>query len=419
MCVALSGGLDSVALLQVMTTLAQSFELRVSAIHVNHGLHPRAGQWARFCRELCAKSGVALTIEEVAVCRSSGLGIEATARAARYAAYAKVNADYLALAHHLDDQVETFLLQLLRGAGAKGLSAMPVERALAGSGPKLLRPFLTLTRPQLAQFATAMSLQWVEDESNAELAFDRNFLRHAVLPVIGQRFPAYRETLSRASLNLAEVAGLVEILGRQDLAQVRIDDGVKLDTARSWPSSRVLNTLRCLFSELGYAAPGRAVLTEAVRQAFEARADARVRVDFGEFSLRRYRGSLFVVKNLDVPTGWQAAWKGESRMALPPGLGELCFLHTTGRGLSAAKLQRHEVSIAFRSAGERIALASNRPHRDLRKLYQEAGVAPWVRERTPLVFAGARLAFVPGLGVAAEFQAEPGEASWHIEWLRA
>ncbi|UCH49106.1 MAG: tRNA lysidine(34) synthetase TilS [Betaproteobacteria bacterium] len=418
-CVGLSGGLDSVVLLQAMTRLANSFELDVRAVHVNHGLQPVAADWARFCHDLCSNLGVPLTVEKVVVARDSGLGIEAAARAERYAVFARVKTQFLALAHHQDDQVETFLLQLLRGAGAKGLSAMPVERSIGDGGPRLLRPLLTLTRSELADFAAANGLEWIEDASNADLELDRNYLRHSVLPVIERRFPAYRSTLSRVSRNLAEAAELAEILGQQDLEQARVGEALLVDTLRSWPAARALNALRSLVSALDCAVPHRAVLTEALRQAFEARQDARVQVDFGESSLRRYRGALFVVKNVPVPLAWRAVWTGESQLALPSGLGQLRFRRSTGSGLSAAALRGNKVSIAFRSGGERMALADKRPHRELKKHYQEAGVAPWLRERTPLVYCGRELVFVPGLGAAAEFQARDDEESWEIEWAQA
>ena len=417
MCVGLSGGLDSVVLLHVMAGLAEPYRLRLCAVHVDHGLHPDAARWATFCTGLCEKLGVPLTVEPVVVDRSSGLGTEAAARAQRYAVYADLKADYLMLAHHLDDQAETFLLQLLRGAGAKGLGAMPVVRRLGVAGPALLRPFLALTRAQLTAFARSNALNWIEDDSNAELGFDRNFLRHKVLPVIAERFPAYRSTLSRTSRNLADAAELSEILGRQDLAAVRAGDAIALDAVRSWPASRALNVLRCLIADLGYPPPRRAMLREALRQAFAARQDAQVRVDIGRFSLRRHRGELHAVRNLELPAGWRAEWRGAERQPLPEGLGELRFRAATGTGLSAQKLRQGTVSVAFRGGGERIALAANRPHRCLRKLYQEANVAPWLRERTPLVFCGSRLVFVPGLGAAAEYQAGPEEASWTVEWV--
>jgi tRNA(Ile)-lysidine synthase len=402
-----------------MTRLAASFELDVSAVHINHGLQASAADWGRFCRELCAKLGVPLALEQVAVTRDAGLGIEAAARIERYAVFAKAGADFLALAHHQDDQVETFLLQLLRGAGARGLSAMPVQREIEAARPSLIRPFLALTRSELVGYALANGLEWIEDASNADLAFDRNFLRHSVLPTVEQRFPGYRSTLSRASRNLAEAAELTETLGRLDLEQARIGDGLLLDRLRSWSVARALNALRSLLGASGHAAPRRSRLIEALRQAFEARQDARVQVDFGGFSLRRHRGILFMVKNVRVPRGWQAVWAGQSQLALPPGLGQLQFEHGIGRGLSANALRANQVNIAFRSGGERMALAEKRPHRPLKKLFQDAGLAPWLRERTPLIYCGRRLVFVPGLGAAAEFQARNGEESWQIKWVQA
>jgi len=418
-CVALSGGLDSVVLLEVICELADSLELAVSALHVDHGLHEHAPKWAQFCAQRCTERGVALTVERVAVPRDSGLGIEAAARLCRYDAFAKVRADYLALAHHLDDQVETFMLQLLRGAGAKGLSAMPVERTLAENGPVLLRPLLTVPRARLADFAGAHGIEWMEDASNAELVFDRNFLRHTLLPGLEQRFPAYRSTLSRASRNLAEAAELADILGAQDLDTARVNGGLALDKLASWPVSRALNAVRCLLRECACPTPGRERLVEALRQAFAARSDAQVQVDIGEFSLRRYRGVLYVVRNLQLPPGWRRHWRGERELQLPAGLGAMRFEPASGRGVSARQLADQRVCIAFRGGGERMALAPNRPRRDLGKLFQEAGIAPWLRQRTPLLFGGQQLAFVPGLGVAAPFQARPDELSWDIQWMQS
>ena len=421
-CVGLSGGLDSVVLLTALRELAPLRNFDLGAAHINHGLNPRAHEWVRFCTNLCRELDVPLVVETVVVDLNAGLGTEAAARAARYEAFAKIETDFLALAHHADDQVETLLIQLLRGSGAAGLSAMPGERVLVDQGARLLRPLLALARSELEQFAGQRSLEWVEDDSNADLSLDRNFLRHSLLPVLAKRFPAYRETLYRVTRNLADAAELVNVLGQQDMILLRDagapGGGLRIDVLREWPGSRALNALRCVFRTQGYSLPHRAALEEALRQVLEARQSAAVRVDFGNVSLRRYRDHCFLVGNQELPAGWSAKWTGQDSVSLPSGLGALRFRRDRGAGLSVQALQGVDLSVSFRRGGERLAVAANRPHRDLRKLFQEAGIAPWVRERTPVVLCGKRVAFVPGLGLAAEFQGKPGEPSIEIEWIQ-
>ena len=418
-CVALSGGLDSVVLLHAAVALRQTFDLQLSALHVDHGLSPRAQDWARFCSRLCASLEVPISVRRVTVATNTGLGTEAAARARRYEAFWQIPADFLLLAHHQDDQAETLLLQLLRGAGVQGLSAMPMERPLGTRAPRLLRPFLMLQRSQLAGFAADNALEWIEDESNAQTVYDRNYLRHTVLPLIEARFPAYRSTLSRSGRNLADAAQLAAILGEQDLAATRSGNGIVLDRMRDWPEVRVRNALRALFRELGHVPPRRSLLSEAARQAFHAGEQAQVRVDFGDVSLRRYRGVLYLVRNIRAPRQWEAQWHGEETLALPPGLGVLHFRRSTGEGISSKTLQDVPVTVTMCRDGGRMALAANRPRRSLRKLYQDAAIPPWERERTPLLFCGGQLACVPGLGIAAPFQAAPAEASWVVDWLPA
>ncbi|MGH8679703.1 MAG: tRNA lysidine(34) synthetase TilS [Burkholderiales bacterium] len=425
-CIALSGGIDSVVLLSVLDELAAGRELRLSAVHVNHGLSAHALRWEEFCRLLCAKRGLPLVVEKVRVSRDSGLGLEAAARVARYSVFSQQSANYLALAHHLDDQIETFLIQLLRGAGASGLSAMPVLRDYASAfgktmqqGPALLRPMLQVPRAAIADFARPHGLQWVEDESNEDVSLDRNFLRREVLPLIAARFPAYRETVSRAAKNLTDVASLADALARIDAQAAGVDAGLDIAFLRALAPPRALNVLRHLFSREGLEPPRRRALEEALRQSLAARCDSQMRVDFGQHSLRRFRDRIFLVRNATFPVGWCAQWRGEPRIALPNELGLLRFALSAGTGFSSARISSAPVSIRPRQGGERISLAHNRPHRDLRHLFQEAGIAPWERNRIPLVFCGTALACVPGIGVAAEFQARPGEAAICVTWERA
>ena len=205
LCEALSGGLDSMVLLDVLARSREALALRVSALHVDHGLSPNAQRWAAFCSEQCAARGIALRIERVNVGATRGLGLEAAARSARYAAFARQPEDYIALAHHREDQAETLLLRLLRGAGVRGLAGMRPVRALARSAHNtrdritLLRPLLLTSRAILQDYAAQSKLQWCTDESNANLDMDRNFLRQEILPRLGARFPHYAATFARAA----------------------------------------------------------------------------------------------------------------------------------------------------------------------------------------------------------------------------
>ena len=214
---ALSGGVDSVVLLDLLSQARHTLNFSLSAIHVNHQISPHAADWAEFCMTLCHKQNIPLQVKKVRVGRRSGLGLEAAARAARYQAFAGLDADLLLLAHHLDDQIETLLHNLLRGTGVGGASGMPESRAQIGD-LVLLRPLIEVPRATLLAYAQQQHLRWVEDESNADTSFTRNFLRHAVLPVIERRFPAYRETLARAAQHFAEADCLLGELAALDLA---------------------------------------------------------------------------------------------------------------------------------------------------------------------------------------------------------
>lgn len=416
-CVALSGGMDSVSLLAAFDELARAHNLTLTAVHVNHGLSPRADEWQRFCVALCARRGVEIAIERVEVARDSGLGIEAAARLARYRVLSEQSADFVALAHHLDDQVETFLIQLLRGAGASGLAAMPELRMPWYDGPRLLRPWLRVARSNIEAYARSTGLEWIEDESNDDRALDRNFLRHRVMPLIAERFPAYRGTIARAVRNLADSAALAAELAEEDFRRTECGGGVAVATLRALSPPRALNLLRHLFTRTGTTMPRRVALEEALRQCLQARPDAQVCVSAGDYSLRRYRDAVYLVPAARVPLDWRARWRGDAQLKLPDGLGRLRFRRAAGDGVSAAALSAGDVTVRFRTGGERMALSAKRPHRDLRHLFQDAGVPPWVRERTPLLFCAERMVCVPGIGVAAEFQASEDEPSLLVEWL--
>jgi tRNA(Ile)-lysidine synthase len=387
-------------------------------VHVHHGLSPRADEWADFCDRLCDDLAIPLRQVRVAVDRNSSLGIEAAARAARYAVYRQQQGDAVVLAHHLDDQGETLLLQLMRGAGARGLSAMPLLRMLEpASNLRLLRPLLKVTRAQIADYARAQRLAWVEDESNGDPAIDRNFLRLRILPELVARFPGLSDTLGRAAENLADAAQLADDLATHDARRAGAADSLDSSALLALSAERARNLLRWFVERHGLPAPGRDQLEEALRQATSARGDARMQVKLGAAWLRRYRGRLYLEPvGRQHPAGWACTWTGQRELELPSGLGSLRFEPAVGAGISLTRLLAGEVVVRPRSGGERLKLAPDRPSRTLKNLLQEAAVPEWERERLPLVFAGDALVWVPGVGQDCRYAAGAKEAAVMLHW---
>ena len=419
--IGLSGGMDSVVLLDLLHELRASKELSLSAIHVNHQISSHADEWEAFCRSLCERRGIPLTVQRVQV-TPDGSGKEAAARRLRYRAFALIDADFVALAHHLDDQVETFLLQLLRGAGPKGLAGMPVVRRQESAlddkvaSPLILRPLLELRRSHVEAYAKSRRLEWVEDESNADSRYDRNYLRNELLVQLDTRFPGYRETLARAARNLADHALLAEELARID-AQSLDRSAVSAERLRHLSDARALNLLRQLFSDRGLQMPPRARLEEALRQCREAGRDAEIQVTFGGARLRCYRDRVELVENSpDMPANWQSRWDGIHELNLPDGLGVLRSRAVVGEGIAKRHFEIRAATVRGRSGGERMQPGENRPRRALKSLLQEHAVPPWERSRMPLVFFGEQLAWVPGIGVAAEFRAAAAEPGIAPDW---
>jgi tRNA(Ile)-lysidine synthase len=432
----LSGGVDSVVLLDSLQRVARRLRFRLSALHVNHQLSPRARRWEAFCRRLCRARGIPFQSVKVKVRRGDSL--EAAARAARYAAFARQDCDYVVLAHHRDDQVETLLLQLLRGAGVKGLAAMPQVRKAEGERrkaegkgsktghpssfilhPSILRPLLDVTRDEILEYAKKRKLTWVEDESNADIYFQRNYLRHEVLPVIARRFPAYRVTLARAAGHLAEAARVLDEIAAADGAGMVEGGTLAVDALRRLPSARAKNLLRSFLSAHGLTMPNAERLDEALRQALTAKQDARVLVELGDFTLRRYAGRLHLVRPGSAPSALhEKLWRGGKEIALPELGGVLTMARGRGAGASLARLRGRPVTIRARRGGERMKPDCRRPRRSLKNLLQEARIPPWERERLPLIFCGEQLVWASGIGVDCAFQAARSETAVRPAWMR-
>jgi len=412
----LSGGLDSAALLVLLQRLAPTLGFSLRAVHVNHGISPNAARWADFCAGLCDRSRVPLQLETVSIAPYRGLGLEGAARRARYEAFARVDADFVVLAQHRDDQAETLLLRLLRGSGLRGLAAIPTTRFLAGSRARLLRPLLAVSRSEIETYARSQGIEWVEDESNADTLRRRNFLRHEALPVLERQFPAARATIARAAGHLAEARDLLDEMARADLERC---GGSTLDAKLllGLGVARAKNLFRYWCESNGIQALAATRINELMRQLRVSRSDARVAMTVPGWNFLLYRGTLHLEPaGGAVGRDFSETWDGANAVPLIDLGGTLKFKPEEGRGLSVAKLRATPVTIRVRRGGERLRLDPRRPRRALKNLFQERGVPPWRRDRLPLVYCGGDLVAVPGIGEACEFRAAPGEAGLIVTW---
>jgi tRNA(Ile)-lysidine synthase len=432
-----SGGVDSVVLLDLLASLSVPLEFALSAVHINHGISPHAAEWSSFCQHLCHSRGVPLETAKLKINRRPGVSLEAAAREERYRIFSKLQADYVLLAQHLDDQAETVMLQLLRGAGVKGLSAMPVVRAIRGAGikdpwqrwggpvadtgtppcPLILRPLLEISRREIEDYARGHALQWITDESNDNIAFDRNFLRHDFFPLLEKRFPSYRRTFLRASGHMAEASALLDELAVVDSRECARTGSIEIECLRQLSFLRAKNLLRYVLTRSGAILPSTAKLEDMLRQLLASGPDAKLHVRFGSTEVGAFRG-LIHIRNAGATLSpdWCMPWLGEKELVLSELSGVLKFTPAEGAGISLKKLTEYPVTIRLRSGGERLRPDCKRPRRSLKNLLQEGAVPPWERKMLPLIFSGEKLVCAPGLGVDCDFHAAPGEQALVASW---
>lgn len=423
--VALSGGLDSTVLLHAMWQLQQpatchapeSFSLQ--AIHVNHGLSPNALAWETFCQQICERLRIPLYIERVDIDRGVGASLENQARRMRYDVFERQlgTNECLLMAHHLDDQAETFLMRTLRGAGPRGLAAIPQRRVL-GNGV-LLRPLLNFSRAELVEYARAEGLQWIEDESNDSTAFDRNYCRLDVLPAIAKRWPNYRESWQRSAALSAESDVLLNELATLDFvgAQGADKNSLRQPVLTRLSEPRQRNLLRYWFALQELAGPGWNVVNQIVKELIPAPSDARPEVrwkDRGvQICVRRYNAEISVhIEPVEIALTDHFQWDVEEALSLPAN-GVLAAVKKTGQGLRLAACQ--SLTVRYRQGRERCCL-TGRKTRPLKKILQEANLAPWVRQRLPLLYVDDVLVCIPGIGICEGWTVADNEEGWSISW---
>jgi len=349
-CVGFSGGLDSTVLFDVLAGLRDRMGFALEAMHVHHGLSPNADAWAGSCEAFARGLGVPFRAVRVQVDREDRAGLEGAARHARREALAACGASVIALAHHRDDQAETVLLQALRGTGLKGLAGMaPVHEAL---GVRWVRPLLDVPREALAACARARSLAWIEDESNASIAIDRNFLRHEGLERLRTRFPQADGALARLARHAASAGRLLEALARQDAGGPLESPRLKAAPLRALPRERAANVLRHWIEANGGAMPSAARLGEMLRQLLDAKGDADVRLVHEGLLLARDGDALAIATAREACADWEVAWRGEAIVSLGEGRGEVRFEPLTGEGIAANRVAGGAWRFGPRRGGE-------------------------------------------------------------------
>jgi len=429
LCVALSGGLDSTVLFVALAQLCRDVPCACTlrAIHVDHGLHADSAAWSDACAALARTWAVPCDRVAVTVGAAAGESPEAAARTARYAAMqARLQpGEVLLTAHHADDQLETILLQWLRGGGLRAVAGMD-RLARFGDAAWLARPLLDFTRDDLRAWAASQALQWLEDPSNADRRFDRNYLRLEVLPKLAGRWPAASRTAGRVAAFARDALALEQEVALEDLARLLRGRTLEFAALVQLTDARQRAAVRAWLAGLGLPRPAMETLAALLRDFRAARADRIPEASWPGAVVRRYRGRLHADPR--TPSGATGADRDiASRIEGPlratgsarhewAGGSSLEFVASSGDGLSRERLPAR-LTVRRRQGGESFRPAGGAHRRELRTWLQEHGVLPWRREDLPLLFdAAERLVAVADLACAEDFVARPGEPSWRIVW---
>jgi len=412
-----SGGLDSHVLLHALAGQSQRYGWSIQAIHINHGLSDQAEFWEQHCQSVCQLLEVPLTIRRIQVDKNSPDGIEAEARKKRYACFEELlePGEVLLTAHHQNDQAETLLLQMLRGAGIKGMASMSAMKPCARGHHA--RPLLPFSRAELQCYAEHHQLTWVEDDSNTDSRYRRNFLRKRLMPVLEQCWPETAKVLARTAAHMADASELLEQLGRQDLLIYQIQPRQLVVSAISGlPDSRLRNLIRVWITVWGYRPPASHHINEIV--ACIRAPDCRHReIRWSEAEVHRYRDRLYltpVLKRISPETC--LSWDLESPLSIADTGYQLMTQITVGGGLSRKGLNKGPAQVRLRRGGESCRLPGRTFHHKLKNLLQEQGIPPWQRSRLPLLYIDGELAAIADLWVCEPFAAKPDEPGIRLIW---
>lgn len=408
----LSGGLDSRVMLDLMAEYCRSQQIECLAVHVHHGLSANADQWARQCQQWCQQLNVPLAIEKVQLDRK-GRSLEESAREARYQALADhiENDDLLLTGQHADDQVETFLLALKRGSGPKGLSAM--AEAMPFAHAKIVRPLLTVSRQQIELYAEQKQLTWVEDESNLDQRFDRNFIRHTVSPPLTERWPYFHQAVQRSAELCAEQEALLDELMSDKLSNaLHSDASLDINTLATYSELVRTRALRMWLARQNVRMPSREQLKLVWPQVACAQQDANPQLALIDGQIRRHANRLYFVREWQPLMEWQQDLLFDQACVLPEDLGCLILRGSSHGQLSKQALSKGQLQVIFDPQGLSAHPVERGHSRKLKKLFQEYDVPSWLRRRTPIVICDQQVVAVGDLFIDRHFAGQDCELVW-------
>ena len=406
--VAFSGGIDSTVLLHALSESRAQLQAEIIAIHVDHGLHPDSQQWDLHCQQTAEQLEVLYIRKRITVDDELRSGPEAAARQARYAVLQTllVDGDCLLSAHHEEDQAETLLLSLMRGSGPAGLAGIGAAQEF-GEG-RLLRPLLGVSGEAIQDYAQRHELSWIEDPSNADTRFDRNFLRREIMPSLASRWPAVSARLKQSADLASEASALLRDLADIDIVAAGRPERLDLQSLRQLSLERQRNLLRQAISLCGLPPAPATRLYQVVHELIPAREDAQPQVAWPGAELRRYRDHLYLMPAIAMlPDEPEQALRPEAALYLGPGMGQL-VLNPGVKGGINPELAKAGLRVRYRHGGEEIRPAGHACTRKLKKLLQQEGIVPWMRERLPLLYSGEDLVAVADLWIAKECSHDAG-----------
>jgi len=415
--IACSGGMDSLVLLHLFYSNKNIINQNIEVLYVNHGLQEEADDWSVFCQKICEQYGFVYRQLKISEACPAGESIEAWAREKRYSLIDAVmnENDVLFTAHHQDDQVETFFLQALRGSGPRGLASMPIIKR--HENIFLARLLLDYSRDELKFYAEKHKLIWQNDKSNLDIRYDRNYFRHKIIPVIKERWPSYRDTISRLINHQRESRALLDEVGHEDISLVQHKGSMilDLDLLKKLSMERQKNLLFVWLKELKFETPSSKNIQQIILDVIYSAVEKSPCVTWGNVEVRRYKKLLYVSRIMTAhDVNVEHVWNPDNVLNI---LNETLIAKTEiGTGLSKLKTKGADFIIRYRHGGEKIHPDNLSHSRTVKQLFQEHSVLPWLRDRVPLVYVNGELAMIPGFCTDERYAAGENEPSWNISW---